>query len=108
MSRICVIDDTVVDEGIMKKDGLVIVLFWATWCCHCTSCVPIFEELSDEMVDVTFVTVNKYDGVETARKFEISSIPVILFLKNGEVKENHLGGMGKEYLRSKINYLLLK
>ena len=97
------LNDATFDDSIMKTKGLVVVLFWAPWCGHCSPSISTLEQLSDEMLDVTFILVNKDEGPRTACKFSIESVPSFLFLKRGEVIDKILGGIGKEKLRSMMD-----
>lgn len=103
MSKVSILDDDTFDDSIMRTSGIVVVLFWAPWCGHCSSAVSTLEELSEEMFDVTFILVNKDEGRRTADKFSIGSVPYFLFLKNGKVIERQLGGIEKEELKCMIN-----
>ena len=102
MSKVSILNDATFDDFIMKTRGVVVVLFWAPWCGHCSPSVSTLEELSDEMLNVTFILVNKDEGKRTADKFIIGSVPFFLFLKNGKIIDKLLGGIGKEKLRSMI------
>ena len=81
---------------------MVSILFWTPWCGHCNPVIPIFEELSVEIPDVTFVLVNKDEGERIAKRFDIFSVPFLLFIKNGEVINSRLGGIEKVQLRDLI------
>lgn len=103
MGRTIVLNDTSFNDNIKKISGLAVVFFWTLWCGHCSPVMRIFTELSEEMPDAAFVMVNKDEGEETAKQFEILSVPFLLFMKNGKVIKRHLGGIEKEQLKSIIN-----
>jgi len=90
----------------MISDNLTLVDFWASWCGPCQMFGPIFETVSSEYSDVTFVKfeideVNK----RTPVKFGIRSIPSVLAFKNGELKEARTGLMDEETLSQWIEEL---
>jgi thioredoxin 1 len=93
------------DENI--KEGVVIVDFFADWCGPCKMLAPIFEELGSEFEGkANFIKVNVDESSDIAVKYNISNIPAILILNNGEEQEKVVGFSPKEILKEKIeNYL---
>jgi len=67
---------------------------------------PIFDEVGNEMKDkVVFGKVNVDDGVELAQRFQVMSVPTILFFKDGQQVDRVGGGMSKSELIKKIKEL---
>lgn len=90
-------------ETALERDGLTVIDFWAEWCGPCRMVSPIVEELSKEYDGK--VLVGKVDvdhNPEVSMKYGIRSIPTILFLKNGEVVDKHVGATSKQVLANKI------
>jgi thioredoxin 1 len=86
------------------KKGLVFVDFFAEWCMPCVMMAPIVEEISETFKGkVKFGKVNVGDNENLARKFNVSSIPNFVLLKDGKVIENFVGAMDAEELESKLN-----
>jgi len=77
------------DPSILSN-GIVIVDFYASWCGPCKRYAPKFEELS-EMFNFTFVKVDTEEFEFLQQKFEISSLPTTLVLKNGVEQERYEG-----------------
>ncbi len=97
-----VTDETFAEE-IEGAEGLAMVDFWAEWCGPCRMVSPIVEELAGEYPDT--VKVGKVDVDEnqkTAQKFNIRSIPSILFFKDGEHVDTVVGAVPKAQLEKKI------
>ena len=87
--------------------GVAIVDFWAEWCGPCKMVTPIIDELStDYEGKATIGKVNVDDNHEVSMKYGVRSIPTILFIKDGEVVDKHVGVATKASLESKLNGLL--
>ena len=84
------------------SDTLVVVDFWASWCGPCRMLAPVLEKIEGEMPDVKFCKVNVDEEPELANKFNIHSIPTLVFIKNGSVADVSVGYMGEASLKSKI------
>lgn len=88
---------------ILDNEGLSIIDFWAEWCGPCRLIGPIVEQIGEEYEGR--VKVGKLDvdaNPEVSMKYGIRSIPTILFLKNGEIVDKHVGTTTKAKLEEKI------
>ena len=95
-------DENFGDE-IESNSGLAIVDFWAEWCGPCRLVGPIVDELAHEHADT--VKVGKLDvdaNQDTAFRFNVRSIPSILFFKDGELVDTVIGAQPKAVLEQKI------
>lgn len=100
------IDDENFDAEVLKSDKPVLVDFWAPWCGPCRAITPTIEELAGSMGDkIKFVKCNVDDNPLTPGKFEVKAIPTLLFVKNGEVVDQHTGMITKKVLEEKLNTL---
>lgn len=66
-------------------DKLIVIDFFAMWCGPCKMIAPKYEELSKENTNVIFLKVDVDDNEEIAVKYEISSMPTFVFIKNNQV-----------------------
>lgn len=73
------------------SEGLVVVDFFATWCGPCKMIAPLLDKFSKEYESVKFIKVDVDQFGEIAQKYEISSMPTVLFAKNGEVANKVIG-----------------
>ena len=89
---------------IEKKDELIVLDFFANWCKPCKVIGPIVEELSNEYEGkATIIKIDVDNNKEIASQYGIRNIPTILFIKNGEVVDKHMGAAPKSVLKSKID-----
>jgi thioredoxin 1 len=84
------------DDAI--REGKVLVDFWAPWCGPCRMQLPILEELSNELQEVTIAKVNVDEEATLASRFGVMSIPTLILFENGEEKERFVGVQSKEKL----------
>ena len=95
------------ESEVLKSEIPVIIDFWADWCMPCKMVAPILEELSDEFKGKIKVgKLNVDQERELAIKYNIVSIPTILFFKGGEVVDTLIGAVPKSNIKSKIEDLL--
>lgn len=91
---------------VINSDKLSVVDFWAEWCGPCRAIGPVIEELHKEYdgkVKVGKVNVDHNPNV--AMQFGITSIPAILFIKNGQVIDKLIGAQPKANFVKKIDTL---
>jgi thioredoxin 1 len=88
---------------IEQANGLVLVDFWATWCGPCLIVAPILEQLAGEYAGRAKVAKVDVDANQrTAMRFNVRSIPSILFFKNGQHVDTVIGAVPKATLEGKI------
>lgn len=97
-----VTDANFADE-IEGAEGLTMVDFWAEWCGPCRMVGPIVEELAQERAgDLKVGKVDVDENQRTAQRFNVRSIPSILFFKDGEHVDTVVGAVPKAALEKKI------
>lgn len=97
-----VTDDTF-DAEIEKHDGLVMVDFWATWCGPCQIIAPSVEQLAGEYAGRLKVAKLDVDAnPQTTIRFNVRSIPSVLFFKAGQVVDTVVGAVPKSHLTQRI------
>ena len=85
----------------------VVIDFWATWCGPCQKMGPVIEQLAADYEGKAIVGKCDVDeNEELAMQFSVRSIPTVVFLKDGEVRDVQIGACPKSVLEEKLNKLL--
>lgn len=85
------------ETEVWQSDKTVLLDFWATWCGPCRMLAPILEEIAEELHDtVTVGKVNVDEEPALAQAFSVSSIPMLVVIRNGKVVGTDVGYMPKE------------
>lgn len=95
-------------EEVINSGKPVMIDFWATWCGPCMSMAPIIDELAQEYEGK--VVIGKYnveDESDLSSQYRITSLPTILFFKDGKKADLRLAGsQSKASLKEAIEKLL--
>ena len=92
---------------LLEAGTPVVIDFSATWCGPCKKISPIIDELADEYEGkVVIGKCDVDDNDELTSRFGIRNVPTVLFIKNGEVVDKHVGAAPKGEFVSKIEALL--
>ncbi len=83
--------------------GITLVDFYADWCGPCKMITPIIEELSQELTDVKIAKVDIDTNQTVTGNFNVTSVPTIVILKDGQEVERVVGVKSKEDLTQLIN-----
>ena len=93
-------------EEIKDYKGITVVDFWAVWCGPCKMIGPIIEEIGEKYENVKVGKLDVDNNPETAIEYGIRSIPTVLFLKDGEVVEKHVGSAPRSVFFDKVETLI--
>lgn len=95
------------ETEVMHSNKPVLVDFYADWCGPCQSLAPTLESLAEKYDGkVTICKINVDQAQQLAIAHKIMSIPTMLFVKNGEIKERLTGAYPEDVLIQKIDALL--
>ena len=99
--------DSNFDAEALKSDTPVVIDFWAAWCGPCRMIAPIMEELAVQYEGK--VKIGKLDvdeNQQVAIKYGVRSIPTVLIMKGGEIKDTIIGAVPKGTFIEKIDKVL--
>ena len=101
------VTDANFENAVLKSSLPVVVDFWAPWCGPCRMVLPMMEEIAKEYADKIIVAkVNTDEQTERAMDYRVTTIPTLLFVKNGEVMQRHSGTLSGEKLREMVDALI--
>jgi thioredoxin 1 len=96
---ILTLSDATFDEAVAGADTPVLVDFWAEWCGPCKMIAPTLAEIATEQSGkLTVGKLNVDDNPDTARRFDVMSIPTLLVFKDGKQVKRLVGAKGKGQL----------
>lgn len=95
MSEI-VLTDKNFETEVINADMPVLVDFWATWCSPCRMLEPIVAEIAEEYSEKIKVgKVNVDEQQKLAAKYNVMSIPMLIYFKNGKIVATSVGFRSK-------------
>ena len=90
------------DKEVVESDKTVLIDFWANWCMPCKMLSPVVDEIARENPQIKVCKVNVDKEGELAGAFNVSSIPMLVVIKNKKVVETSVGVVPKEKILQMI------
>ncbi len=102
------VTDATFEQDVLKSDVPVLVDFWAVWCGPCRAIAPVVEDLANDFVGKAKIMKMDVDSNRmTPGRYGVRGIPTLLIFKDGQVKEQYVGGdASKEKLAGLLNKYL--
>ena len=85
------------EAEVLRSDKPVLIDLWASWCGPCRMLAPIIEEIAKES-DGSYKVgkINVDEEEELAAAFRVSSIPMLVVVKDGKIAGQTVGYQSKE------------
>ena len=101
------VTDQTFDQEILKSDRPALIDFWASWCGPCKMLSPIVEEVAAQYQGkFKFCKINVDDNPEQAARFQIMSIPTLIFFNGGQPVDKVIGLISKEEIIRRVQAIL--
>ena len=92
-----------VKEVLEAESKPYLLEFYTPWCGVCQQVMPFVEEIATEHDDTyAFYKANAEEMLDFAKQYDVRSVPTLLFIKDGEVKNKHHGFITKEDIVAKL------
>ena len=86
------------EQEVLQSEKVVLLDFFATWCGPCRMVSPILEDIAAENADIKVVKIDVDQEPELANRFGVSSIPLLVVMKDGKVVNQALGARPKNQI----------
>jgi thioredoxin 1 len=107
MSQVVEANDTNFESEVMQSDRPVLVDFSAAWCGPCKKLEPIVHQIADDYDGrLKVVKVDVDSNPSTAARFGVMSVPTLLLVSDGAVKDQMIGLLSKQALADRVDKVL--
>ena len=93
------------EKQVLESEKPVLLDFFATWCGPCQMLAKELEALDKEQEAFRIVKVDIDENPGLTRQWEISTVPTVFMIKDGQVKDKAVGFLPKQLLNQKMENL---
>ena len=90
-------------ESIKNSNKTVLIDFYADWCGPCRMVSPLVDEIAEENPQYTVAKINVDEQPELAAAFGVTSIPMLVVLKDGKIVNQSVGARPKAQILAMLN-----
>lgn len=109
MSHVSAVSDETFSSSVEERQGLVVVDVWAAWCAPCRALAPVVDQLAASYVGrVKFAKLDIDTNASTAARYDVRSIPTLLFFENGVLVDRTVGALSHSVLNLKVEQHVLR
>jgi thioredoxin 2 len=84
--------DATIDGALAETNVPIVIDLWAPWCGPCRALAPSIKQLASEFAGRAVVAkLNVDDNPRSAHRFNASSIPLVVFLRDGREVDRVVG-----------------
>lgn len=95
------------EKEVLQAKLPVLVDFWAEWCPPCRLLAPVVEKLAKGYKGkIKIGKLNVDENQAIAEKYQVMSIPTLIFFKEGKMVDKLLGAQPEEVIKKKLDELL--
>lgn len=99
MSKVVKVNDSNFNDEVLKSSEPVLLDFSATWCGPCKQLEPIVEQIAEEYQGRLKVgAIDVEESPDTSVRYGVLSVPTLILIKNGELRDQFVGVMPKAKL----------
>lgn len=84
------------EAEVLRSKQTVLLDFYADWCGPCKMIAPTLEEIAGEREDITIGKINVNQQMELAIQFHVTSIPLLVVMRDGKEVAKSLGAVPKQ------------
>ena len=101
MSAVNINNNNFQDE-VINSSKPVLLDFWSPRCGPCRAVLPIVDEIAGENPNIKVAKVNVEEQPELAMQFKIRSVPTLMVMQDGEIKNKSIGAKNKGSILSML------
>jgi len=107
VSKVVEVTEQNFEQEVLNSNLPTEVDFWAPWCGPCQRVSPIYDKLAEEYEGrFKFCKINVDENQDTAKKYQIMSIPMQMFFFNGNKVDHILGSVPEHTIRTMVDGIL--